>query len=115
MIMYVLLAVAVYSQLMFHAATARVAMMPAATCNQFQSVCDKAKNGIDTLVGVIQFLGGAATILLVAIAGILFLISRNNPKHQDSAKSVLVWAVVGVAVLALAKPIASGITGIFGL
>jgi len=115
MIMHILFALAAFSQLALHVASAHVASLPAASCGAFASVCAKATAGVNTLVGVIQVLGGALVILMVALAGILFLVSRNNPKHQDGAKSALIWAVVGVAVLALADPIATGIKGVFGL
>ncbi len=119
MIMHLIFAVFAFTQIAMHVAMAHLPALPAVpgpgTCNQFSDVCTKAQNGINTLVNVIKFLGGAMTILMIALSGILFLISRNNPKHQDSAKSALIWAVVGIAVLALAKPIADGITGIFGL
>lgn len=42
-------------------------------------------------------------ILLLAYAAFLFVSSGGDPKKRDKAKSVLIWAIVGLLVASLAR------------
>ncbi len=77
------------------------------------TVCQETKsvntNPIITVIKdameVIAFVTGAAAIILVVVSGIRFIVSGGDANAVAGAKNTLIYALVGVAVTALAQSI----------
>ena len=52
--------------------------------------------------------------IIIIVAGLLFVVSRGNAQKVDQARKMLLWAVIGLAVMLSAKAMASLIKTILG-
>jgi hypothetical protein len=103
----------------------------ASAINLFGNTCDKYQNGntpggsrpkvcndidkqrgsdenpiiriIKTAVNIISLLAGAAAIITLVVGGIRLITSRGDSNAAASARSGIVAALIGVAIIALAQ------------
>lgn len=52
------------------------------------------------------------TSLMVVIGGVMFMISGGDPKKVEQAKKLLLYAVIGLAIILLSKTIAAVIENV---
>ncbi len=74
---------------------------------------------VGILLAILAFMGLAAVVVIV-IAGIMLVVSLGDETAKDKAKKIILYAVVGLIVIALSAAIvaiianATGMEGIFG-
>ena len=83
---------------------------------------DAPKNGItdiganDVMLGVLNtvyFISGAAAVIVIIIAGILYTISDGDSGKVSKAKNAILYAVVGLVIIMGAFVITGFISGRF--
>lgn len=60
---------------------------------------------INTAVNVLSLIVGIASIIMVIYAGFKYVTSAGDSGNIASAKNTLIYAIVGIVVAALARPI----------
>lgn len=70
---------------------------------------------LEKIAGVAGSIVGAVSILMFVIAGILFMTSAGSPERIQSAKSALMYAVLGAIIALAAKGIAGTLTSLSGM
>lgn len=80
---------------------------PLSGVNSFGDLLLKIAGGVGALVA------GLGTIMII-IAGILFLISAGSPERMKTAKTALVYAIVGIVIGVAATAIVATIKTIIG-
>ena len=100
-------------------------LQPAYAFNPFQTACTGAGTGstvckariptTDPLTGpngiiikatnIIAYIGGIAAVILVILGGIRYITSAGDAGNAASAKNTILYALVGIIVIALAKTI----------
>lgn len=69
--------------------------------------CNNKGAGVNDIVGVavniISFLAGVAAVIMVVLSGFKYITSGGDPAKVSSAKSSLIYALVGVAVVVVAQ------------
>lgn len=83
-------------------------------------ICNPLGNAglTDILDRILNFLFNVAIVLapvMVLISGIMFLTAAGSPNQVSRAKSILIWTVVGFAVILLSKGLIAVIHGIIGI
>lgn len=71
------------------------------------SNCDSSSvyTTIKTAVNVLSFLAGAIAVIMIVVAGVKFVTSGGESNAVSSAKNTLVYAIIGLVVVALAQAI----------
>lgn len=75
--------------------------------NCFSTLLNNIATGVGTLI---TYLG----VIMLIIAGILYLISSGNPGRMETAKKALVYAIAGIAIGIAASAIVDIIKNIIG-
>lgn len=74
-----------------------------------------ALNGlIENVVTGLRLIGGTIVIGALIWAGILWMTAAGNPRQLETARSALIGALVGFAIVVGAQPLAGIITGALG-
>jgi len=60
---------------------------------------------VDNIVDFLLALAGPIAILMLVYAGYLFVVGGTNENNIKKAKQIILWSVVGIAVLVLSKSI----------
>jgi len=60
---------------------------------------------IKTIVDLIFYIAVAVVPLMVVIGGIMFMMAAGEPQKVSKAKNVLLWSIVGMAVILLSRAI----------
>lgn len=66
---------------------------------------DAIANVAKDVVNIISLIAGIAAVILIVIAGVKFLTSGGDSGAVSSAKNTLVYAIIGLVVVALAQVI----------
>jgi hypothetical protein len=69
---------------------------------------------IDAIINFIFYFGITIFTLMIIIGGIMYITSAGDPQKISTAKRLLFWAVVGLAIILLAKGLISVIKNILG-
>jgi len=69
---------------------------------------------VNRLAGYLLMVGIPIAVIMVLYAAVLFLTSGGNEEKVKTAKKALTWAIVGTAVLLVAKGLISLIKDILG-
>lgn len=67
------------------------------------------ESGIKMVTGWVKYLIGAIAILMIVIGGSMYVTARGDDAKMTKAKTTLVFAAVGLVVVALAEPIQNAI------
>ena len=62
-------------------------------------------NVLSTVVTIISYIAGILAVIMVMVAAIKFMTSGGDSGKVSSAKSTLVYAMIGIAIAALAQVI----------
>ena len=62
---------------------------------------------ITNVVGILFFVVGAASVIVLIVAGIMFVVSAGNEKLTKQARDAILYAVIGLIVSAAAFAITS--------
>jgi len=69
--------------------------------------CDTIPECIEKIINFIFWVALAIVPIIIIIAGFLFLTSGGNPEKVQTAKRIIFWAVIGLAIILFAKGIIS--------
>lgn len=73
----------------------------------------RAVNAIfQILAGGLIYLAAPLAVLLIAIGGLRYVISRGDQTAMDEAKKNITWAIIGLIVIALSWAITVNIIGL---
>ena len=62
---------------------------------------------ISNVVGILFFVVGVASVIVLIVAGIMFVVSAGNEKQTKQARDAILYAVIGLIVSAAAFAITS--------
>lgn len=60
---------------------------------------------IDLVLLSVQYLGGVLSVIFIIIAGLKFVLANGDPKKIESARNMLWYVIIGIAILFGAKAI----------
>lgn len=60
------------------------------------------ETSVQTILTIVFGLGGAVAMLVIVIAGIMFILSRGDPQKSATARNAIIYAGVGLAIMVLA-------------
>ncbi|MEI6170033.1 MAG: hypothetical protein WCP56_03475 [Candidatus Saccharibacteria bacterium] len=69
---------------------------------------------IANVLTILFFVAGAASVIVIVVAGIIFAVSAGDEKKIKMAKDSLLYAVIGLVISMSAYAITSFITGRLG-
>jgi len=80
------------------------------TLYYFAALIDQKKSGIPspssfnikTLLNAVYFWAGAVAVIIIIVAGFLYVTSANNAQQITRAKNAILSAVIGLVVVLLA-------------
>ena len=76
--------------------------------------CNTIPECIEKIIGFIFWVAMAIVPIIIIIAGFLFLTSGGDPEKVRTAKGIILWAVIGLFIILLAKGIISLIKTVIG-
>jgi hypothetical protein len=76
--------------------------------------CATFSECIEKIISFILWIGTAIFPIVIIIGGFLFLISGGDPEKVRTAKRMIFWAVIGLAIVLLARGIISLIKSVIG-
>ncbi len=53
---------------------------------------------VSNVVGILFFVVGAASVIVLIVAGIMFVVSAGNEKTTKQAKDAILYAIVGIII-----------------
>jgi hypothetical protein len=56
-------------------------------------------------VNIISFIAGIAAVILIVVSGVRFIASGGDSQAAASARSMLIYAIIGLVIVALAQAI----------
>lgn len=62
-------------------------------------------NLIKTAVDILSYIVGIAAVIMIIVSGLRFVMAGGESQAVSGAKNSLIWAIVGIAVVALAQVI----------
>lgn len=74
-------------------------------CNGGGDVQAQAGSIAGTLVNLFSIIVGVAAVVMIMVAGVRFTTSSGDPSKVSSAKSTLLYALIGLALVAAAQTI----------
>lgn len=86
---------------------------PVCSQNSDPAVCDTSNRGdqtsnqnifvgengiITNITQALVYLSGAIAVILIIIAGLMFIFSQGNPESTGRARSTILYAIIGVVI-----------------
>lgn len=73
--------------------------------NQTGNNCsdDKVTNTTSTAIKLISYLAGVVAVIMILVSGFKFMTSAGDAGKTASARSTLIYAMIGLAIAALAQ------------
>ncbi len=69
--------------------------------------CDQGSSGIGklirTVINVLSVIIGAIAVVMIIIGGFRYVVSAGNPEGAKSAKNTILYAIIGLVIVALAQ------------
>ena len=69
-------------------------------------------NIIDNIAGVLVFIVGSVSVIMIIIGGLRYVMSQGDPGAVNKAKSTIMYSIVGVVVAVIAYAIIQFVTDI---
>ena len=76
--------------------------------------CNTFSECVEKIIGFVLWVATAIVPIMIIVAGFLFLTSGGDPEKVRTAKRIIFWTVIGLAIILLAKGIISVIKQIIG-
>lgn len=64
-----------------------------------------AQNVVVEVINILSLLGGALAVIMIIVGGFRYIVSSGNQEQTKSAKNTIVYAVVGLVIIAVAQVI----------
>jgi len=75
---------------------------------------DSFQEFITRLIRMLIFIAAPALALIVAVAGLRFVVSGGNPKKRESAKNMIKYGIIGFLIIILAWVLVAVLQGLVG-
>ena len=72
------------------------------------------KTLINNIINFIYWIAIAAVPLAIIIGGAYFLTAGGKPENVETGKKIITYAIIGLAIVLLARGLTSVITGVLG-
>lgn len=72
---------------------------------------NQLSNDLKTVVELLSIVAGVAAVIMVIISGIKFITAQGDPSGISSARSSLLYALVGLVIVAAAQAIVHFVLG----
>jgi len=72
------------------------------TCNP-AAAPGTVSDTIKSIINVLSAVAGAAAVIMIIVGGFRYVTSAGNPEGAKSARNTILYAVVGLVVIALAQ------------
>lgn len=72
---------------------------------------DKINNIITTVINAFSLIVGVASVIMIIIGGLRYIISGGEAGNVTSAKNTILYAIIGLVVVALAQFIVKFVLG----
>jgi hypothetical protein len=69
---------------------------------------------IHAIANMLIFVVGAASVLMIIIGGLKYVVSMGHPKRVESARNTILYAIVGVVVAACSYAIVNFVLNALG-
>lgn len=69
---------------------------------------------IDAIVSWLLVIALPVVVLLIIFGGAQYMFAGVNPEQQRKAKNIILYALIGYAIILLSKVLLGVVTGIFG-
>ncbi|HEY0964881.1 MAG TPA: pilin [Candidatus Saccharimonadales bacterium] len=73
----------------------------------------KPDDVLNNVLGIVYFAGGAACVIVIVVAGILYATSNGDSGKVKTAKDAILYAVIGLVVIMMAFVITGFVLGRF--
>lgn len=60
-------------------------------------------NAVSVIINILSAVVGLVAVIMIIIAGVRFVTSGGDPAQVKGAKSALIYAIVGIVIVALAQ------------
>lgn len=60
---------------------------------------------LSTVLNIISLIAGVIAVIMIIISGVRFMTSGGDPQQAGSARQALIYAVVGIVIVALSQVI----------
>jgi hypothetical protein len=60
-------------------------------------------NAVSVIINIVSAVVGLIAVIMIIIAGVRFVTSGGDPAQVKGAKSALIYAIVGIVIVALAQ------------
>ncbi len=68
-----------------------------------QSAPKTLNNLAATIINILSLVGGAAAVIMIIVGGFRYVTSAGNPEGAKSARNTILYAVIGLIVIAVAQ------------
>lgn len=70
-------------------------------------------SGLETIFTLISFVAGVVAVLMIMLAGLRYITSQGDSQKVSQAKNAIIYAAIGIVVVALAQLIVRFVLGFF--
>lgn len=74
-----------------------------AICIQNPICAETFEELIEAIINLLFYIAIVATPVLLLIAGLLFVVAGGNPEIINRAKRIILWTIIGFAIVLLSK------------
>jgi len=69
---------------------------------------------VDAVISWLVIISTPIIVLLIVIAGLVFMFSGANPNLQKTARNIIFYSLIGYAIILFARVLMSVVTGVTG-
>ena len=71
--------------------------------NPFSGSINTLNDLFNTIIAFLYYIAGPIVVVLIIYAGLMFLFGRGQPEKVNTAKKILTWAIVGLAIILIGR------------
>lgn len=80
-------------------------------CDQAQASGDSLNNLIKTVINIVSVIVGVVAVVMIIFGGLKYITSGGDSNNVSSAKNTIIYAIIGLVVVALAQFIVRFVLG----
>lgn len=61
------------------------------------------QNTIKDVINILSLVGGALAVIMLIVGGLRYVLSAGNPETTKAAKNTIIYALVGLVIIAVAQ------------
>jgi tellurite resistance protein TehA-like permease len=75
------------------------------TCSNADTNSKRVTSLVSTLINVLSWIVGVAAFIVVILGGLFYVLSAGDPQKATKARQAIIYALVGLVIVALAQTI----------